>query len=112
MCPAEWRWRPNSSVTSATTGRWSRRQQAQPGTVSDQRRLAHFGAGGGGWCAGMTLLRSYPSRDALGRPRNRAADVVVFVGAAVLIWGVVRISASVAVPLDETSAPATVSTDT
>jgi NitT/TauT family transport system permease protein len=60
----------------------------------------------------MTLLRSYPSRDALGRPRNRAADVVVFVVAAVLIWGVVRISASVAVPLDETSAPATVSTDT
>ncbi|WP_433192391.1 ABC transporter permease [Nocardia sp. CA-107356] len=59
----------------------------------------------------MTVLRAYPSRDALDRPRNRAADVVVFVGAAVLIWAVVQISTSVAVPFDETTAAATVSTD-
>ncbi|WP_330256358.1 ABC transporter permease subunit [Nocardia sp. NBC_00565] len=59
----------------------------------------------------MTALRSFPSRDALDRPRTRVADVVVFAGAAVLIWGVIRISSSVAVPFDQTSAPATVSTD-
>ncbi|MFI7664962.1 hypothetical protein [Nocardia sp. NPDC049526] len=34
----------------------------------------------------MTTLCSYTSRDALDRPRNRAADVLVFAGAAVLIW--------------------------
>ncbi|MEV4124092.1 ABC transporter permease subunit [Nocardia sp. NPDC049707] len=60
----------------------------------------------------MTLLRSYSSRDAVDRPRNRAADVAVFVGAAVLIWAVVRISTGIAVPFDETTATATVSTDT
>ncbi|MEU0505266.1 ABC transporter permease subunit [Nocardia sp. NPDC005998] len=59
----------------------------------------------------MTILRAYPSRDALDRPRSRAADVLVFVGAAVLIWAVVRISTTIAVPFDETTAPATVSTD-
>lgn len=59
----------------------------------------------------MTILRAYPSRDALDRPRNRAADVLVFVGAAVLIWAIVRISTSIAVSFDETTAPATVSTD-
>lgn len=51
----------------------------------------------------MTPLRSYLSRDALDRPRNRRADVVVFVGAAVLIWAIVRISTSIAVPFDETT---------
>ncbi|WP_378742387.1 ABC transporter permease [Nocardia brasiliensis] len=59
----------------------------------------------------MTLLRSFPSRSALDRPRNRFADVVVFVGAAVLIWLIVRVSASANVPFDEADAPATVSTD-
>lgn len=60
----------------------------------------------------MTLLRSYPSRDALDRPRNHAADVAVFVGAAVLIWAVVWISTGIAVPFNENTAAATVSTDT
>ncbi|MFC9439704.1 ABC transporter permease [Nocardia sp. NPDC057030] len=59
----------------------------------------------------MTLLRSYPVGSALDRPRNRFADVVVFVGAAVLIWLVVRVSASANVPFDQADAPATVSTD-
>ncbi|ONI81557.1 sulfonate ABC transporter permease [Actinosynnema sp. ALI-1.44] len=64
----------------------------------------------------MTLLRSYPSRDAQGslrgdRPIRRAADVVVFLGAAVLLWAVVRLSQGVDVPFDETTAPSTVSTD-
>ncbi|WP_069160870.1 ABC transporter permease [Nocardia altamirensis] len=59
----------------------------------------------------MTLLRSIPAGSAIDRPRNRYADVVVFVGAAVLIWLVVRISASANVPFDQAAAPATVSTD-
>nr|CTQ98442.1 ABC-type anion transport system, duplicated permease component [Kibdelosporangium sp. MJ126-NF4] len=59
----------------------------------------------------MTLLRSYPSRDALNRPKQRAADVLVFLGAAVLLWAVVRLSQGIDVPFDETTAPSTVSTD-
>ncbi|WP_405163752.1 ABC transporter permease subunit [Nocardia sp. NBC_01499] len=59
----------------------------------------------------MTLLRSFPAGSALDRPRNRFADAVVFVGAAVLIWLVVRVSASANVPFDQAAAPATVSTD-
>ncbi|PXX70690.1 NitT/TauT family transport system permease protein [Nocardia tenerifensis] len=59
----------------------------------------------------MTTLRTYPVGSALDRPRNRFADVVVFVGAAVLIWLVVRVSASANVPFDEADAPAAVSTD-
>ncbi|WP_225730092.1 MULTISPECIES: ABC transporter permease subunit [unclassified Nocardia] len=59
----------------------------------------------------MTLLRSYPSRDALDRPRARIADAVVFTGAAVLVYVIVRLSAGAAVPFDANTAPATVSTD-
>jgi NitT/TauT family transport system permease protein len=59
----------------------------------------------------MTLLRSYPSRDALDRPASRAVDIVVFVGAAVLLGVVVRVSSGIDVPFDATSAPETVSTD-
>lgn len=59
----------------------------------------------------MTLLRAYPSRAALDRPRSRAADVLVFVGAAGLIWLLVRISAGMAAPFDENDAPTAVSTD-
>jgi len=59
----------------------------------------------------MTLLRSYPSRDALDRPRSRAVDIVVFLAAAVLLWVIVRVSSGIDVPFDETSAPETVSTD-
>jgi NitT/TauT family transport system permease protein len=59
----------------------------------------------------MTTLRSFPSRGALERPRSRLADVVVFAGAAALIWALVRISVDTNVPFDENAAPATVSTD-
>lgn len=59
----------------------------------------------------MTLLRSYPSRDALDRPASRSVDIVVFLGAAVLLGIIVRVSSGIDVPFDATSAPATVSTD-
>jgi NitT/TauT family transport system permease protein len=59
----------------------------------------------------MTLLRSYPSRDALDRPPSRAVDIVVFLAAAVLLGVIARVSSGIDVPFDETSAPATVSTD-
>ena len=59
----------------------------------------------------MTLLRSYPSRDALDRPPSRAVDVVVFLAAAVLLGVIARVSSGVNVPFDATSAPSRVSTD-
>ena len=59
----------------------------------------------------MTLLRSYPSRDVLDRPRTRAADTLVFLAAAVLLGVIVRVSWGIGVPFDEASAPAAVSTD-
>ena len=59
----------------------------------------------------MTLLRSYPSRDVLDRPRTRAADILVFLAAAVLLGVIARVSSGVNVPFDATSAPARVSTD-
>ncbi|WP_194818566.1 ABC transporter permease subunit [Nocardia sp. XZ_19_385] len=55
---------------------------------------------------------AYPTRDAaLERPRSPIADAVVFVGATVLIWSLLRISHTMNVPFDETTAPAAVSTD-
>jgi NitT/TauT family transport system permease protein len=59
----------------------------------------------------MTLLRSYPSRDALDRPRSRGVDVVVFLAAALLLGIIVRVSSGIDVPFDEASAPEAVSTD-
>jgi NitT/TauT family transport system permease protein len=59
----------------------------------------------------MTLLRSYPSRDALVRPPSRAVDVVVFLAAAVLLGVIARVSSGINVPFDATSAPSRVSTD-
>ncbi|MFF3572030.1 ABC transporter permease [Nocardia jiangxiensis] len=58
----------------------------------------------------MTTARSFPSRGALERPRSRLADVVVFAGAAVLIWAAVRVSGGVNVRFNPATAPATVST--
>ncbi len=58
----------------------------------------------------MTLLRSYPSRDALVRPPSRAVDVVVFLAAAVLLGVIARVSSGINVPFDATS-PSRVSTD-
>jgi NitT/TauT family transport system permease protein len=60
----------------------------------------------------MTLVGTFPSRGVAARPaRNWAADVVVFVGAAVLLWLVVRVGRGAAVPWTVPSAPSSVSTD-
>ncbi|GAA4846431.1 ABC transporter permease [Saccharopolyspora rosea] len=59
----------------------------------------------------MSLLRTFPSRGALVRPGRTAADVVVFAGAAALLWLVVRLAHGVAVPWNPATAPAEVSTD-
>ncbi|GAA4535645.1 ABC transporter permease [Amycolatopsis samaneae] len=60
----------------------------------------------------MSLLRTFPSRGVLDRPRRRVvADVVVFLGAAVLLWALVRLAHGATVPWDEATAPSTVSTD-
>ena len=60
----------------------------------------------------MTAIRTFPSRDALARPAgSRAADVVVFLAAAVLLWVIVRVSSAIDVPFDETTASARMSTD-
>src|ERR1700742_1114662 len=60
----------------------------------------------------MTSMRTFPAQGALVRPaRNWAADVVVFVGAATLLWLVVRVASSANVPWTVEHAPSTVSTD-
>ncbi|OIN78174.1 ABC transporter permease [Mycobacterium malmoense] len=60
----------------------------------------------------MTLVGTFPSRNVAARPaRNWAADVVVFVGAAVLLWLVARLGRGTAVPWTVPSAPSSVSTD-
>jgi len=59
----------------------------------------------------MSLLRTFPTKGALARPGRRAADVVVFLGAAALLWLIVRLAHGVTVPWDEVTAPSTVSTD-
>ena len=60
----------------------------------------------------MTLVGTFPSRDMATRPaRNWAADIAVFVGAAVLLWLVVRVGRGTAVPWTVPTAPSTVSTD-
>ncbi|MFI1919179.1 ABC transporter permease [Nocardia sp. NPDC020380] len=56
-------------------------------------------------------LRSYPSRGALDRPRSRWADVAVFLGAAILIWIIVKVSAGMHVPFDQATAATNISTD-
>ncbi|MGA6162544.1 ABC transporter permease [Amycolatopsis magusensis] len=59
----------------------------------------------------MSLLRTFPTKDALARPGRRAADVLVFLGAAALLWLIVRLAHGVNVPWDPDTAPSTVSTD-
>ena len=59
----------------------------------------------------MTMLRPYSSRAGLDRPPSRGIDVVVFLGAAVLLGVIARVSSGINVPFDQTSAPSTVSTD-
>jgi NitT/TauT family transport system permease protein len=58
------------------------------------------------------LLRTFPSRGVLARPgRTVAADVAVFLGAAALLWLIVRLAHGASVPWDQATAPSTVSTD-
>src|ERR1700742_1980460 len=60
----------------------------------------------------MTSMRTFPAQGALVRPaRNWVADAVVFVGAATLLWLVVRLASSANVPWTVEHAPSTVSTD-
>lgn len=60
----------------------------------------------------MAVTQTFPTRGALSRPsRSVAADVLVFVGAAAVLWVVVRLVQSAAVPWQVTSAPSSVSTD-
>ncbi|MCU1685838.1 MAG: sulfonate transporter permease [Amycolatopsis sp.] len=59
----------------------------------------------------MSLLRSFPSRGVLSRPKQRGADLLVLVGGAVLLWLIVRLSHGLTAPFDQTTAPSTVSTD-
>ncbi|HEY4020517.1 MAG TPA: ABC transporter permease subunit [Pseudonocardiaceae bacterium] len=59
----------------------------------------------------MSLLRAFPSRNALIRPRQSVVDVAVFFGVAVLLWIIIRTSAGFSVPFNQSNAPSTVSTD-
>src|SRR5437879_3510964 len=59
----------------------------------------------------MSLLRTFPTRGALARPGRTVADVVVFLGAAALLWLIVRLAHGATVPWHQATAPSTVSTD-
>jgi NitT/TauT family transport system permease protein len=59
----------------------------------------------------MALLRGFPSGGVLARPRQTFADAAVFVGVAVLLWGVLRLSQGATIPFDAATAPSAVSTD-
>ncbi|WP_033293482.1 ABC transporter permease [Amycolatopsis jejuensis] len=57
------------------------------------------------------MLRTFPTRDALARPRRTAADVAVFLGAAALLWLIVRLAHGADVPWTPETGTSTVSTD-
>src|SRR5882762_1792048 len=59
----------------------------------------------------MALLRSFPSRGALSRPRQSIVDAAVLFGAAVLLWALVELSHGLTVPFNPAAGPSTVSTD-
>lgn len=59
----------------------------------------------------MSLLRTFPTKGVLARPRRTLADVAVFLGAAALLWLVVRLAHGAAGPWTPATAPSTVSTD-
>jgi NitT/TauT family transport system permease protein len=62
--------------------------------------------------ARMTVVATFPSRGVAARQgRNWAADAAVFVGAAVLLWLIVRVGRGTTVPWTVPSAPSSVSTD-
>lgn len=57
------------------------------------------------------VLRVFPSREALSRPRQSAVDIAVLVGAAALLWALVQLSQGLDVPFDQATAPSRISTD-
>lgn len=57
------------------------------------------------------MLRTFPTRGALVRPRRTAADVAVFLGAAAALWLIVRLAHGAATAWTPATAPSTVSTD-
>lgn len=60
----------------------------------------------------MVVVRGGPTRGAFGwRTGGALSDVVVFVGAAVVLWSIVRLVQGAAVPWTVENAPAAVSTD-
>lgn len=60
----------------------------------------------------MTMTERFPSRAALARPDGSgAADVAVFLGAAAMLWLIVRVAQGTAVPWTVEHAPSSVSTD-
>jgi NitT/TauT family transport system permease protein len=60
----------------------------------------------------MSVVGTFPSPGVASRPpRSRIADLAVFVGAAVILWLVVRVGGGMAVPWTVAGAPSSVSTD-
>ena len=59
----------------------------------------------------MAMLRTFPTRGAIARPARSAADVVVFLGAAALLWLLVRLAHGADVPWTPATAPASISTN-
>lgn len=59
----------------------------------------------------MSLLRTFPTKGVLARPQRTLADIAVFLGAAALLWLVVRLAHGAAGPWTPATAPSTVSTD-
>ncbi|KAA2252702.1 ABC transporter permease subunit [Solihabitans fulvus] len=59
----------------------------------------------------MAVLRSFPSAEALRRPRQSLVDVAVVAGAATLLWGLVQLSRGVTAPFDSAAPAAAISTD-
>lgn len=57
------------------------------------------------------VLRVFPSREALARPRQGLVDVAVLAGAAALLYALVRVSHGIDVPFDPDTAPSRLSTD-
>ncbi|MFB9924234.1 ABC transporter permease [Amycolatopsis halotolerans] len=57
------------------------------------------------------MLRTFPTRGALVRPRRTIADVAVFFGAAAALWLIVRLAHGAATAWTPATAPSTVSTD-
>jgi len=61
---------------------------------------------------GMTAVGTFPSRGVVSHPaRSRLADAAVFVGAAVILWLVVRVGGGMGAPWEVAGAPSALSTD-